>query len=200
MLGFTPPSSFALSRSLCHRRRDEEDWPLVLAVSHHYLWERDQRKKEAEVWNRKIQWSLSESGVCVSVSVCVVVAVVVIPGSVHRARGSVGAARALSWPDVASADLSHTPGGGPASVTTTQVCETLQGYSVRITRKNKPTHKKVTRRFPPNYVIFSVIYTKEYMRVNTYLSEHMYIVCTQHSHKQIHATLSSKWTHPYYEN
>lgn len=31
-----------------------------------------------------------------SVSVCVVVAVVVIPGSVHRARGSVGAARALS--------------------------------------------------------------------------------------------------------
>lgn len=32
---------------------------------------------------------------CVSVSVCVA-AVVVIPGSVHRARGSVGAARALS--------------------------------------------------------------------------------------------------------
>lgn len=37
----------SLSWILCHRRGDEEDWPLVLAVSYHYLWERDQRKKEA---------------------------------------------------------------------------------------------------------------------------------------------------------
>lgn len=56
-----------ISRSLCHKRRDEEDWPLVLAVSHHYLWERDQRKKEVRVWNRKIQWSLSDSCVCLCV-------------------------------------------------------------------------------------------------------------------------------------
>lgn len=83
--------SLLLSWSLCHSRRDEEDWPLVLAVSHHYLWERDQRKKEAGVCNRKIQWSLSDSCVCISLCVSMVC------GYSRVCSGSLGKCGSSAW-------------------------------------------------------------------------------------------------------
>lgn len=53
---------------------------------------------------------------------------------------------------------------------------------------------------PLNCVFLYVIYTEEYMLISTDARGHVCIVRVQHCHQHIHATLSSKWPHPYYAN
>lgn len=152
---------------------------------------------------------------CVRLSVLVLMPVIV-PGSIPRAEGSRWAARTLFWPGVAAAEPSLSPGGGQELPPTAQIRQAPQRRTVRTTRRHKndahtQTHfslcnapgincKAFLQEVPLNCAFFYVIYTEEYTLISTYVRGHMYIVCAQHCHQHIHATLSSKWPHPYYAN
>jgi len=159
-----------------------------LAVSHHYLWERDQREREREAGlsDRKKLWSLSHSCVCVCVCLCVCCDYARFCSESQGKSGS-SVCIVLTW-RCASRPPTHTwrrprIGFDNATPKESPLAHCESAAHMHNTHKNKLT----------NAFDFKGILIYNHTREICVLKEGLSLYTLLN-----HVTLSSKWTHPWY--